>query len=175
MTIEDVFAKLSTHLLEGLMFHNQLSQYYDFLGLTEYSRCHKEHFLQETTEFLNLSDYYVNCYNKLIPMAETSNPDVIPENWYEYSRQDVDPSTLKSAVKNGVSKWVEWEKSTKKLYEQMYQELSNLGEIHSANFVLTLIQNVSREILTAEAKQHRLSLVNFDISEIVAENGHYRD
>ena len=33
MTVEEIFSDLSKHMIEGLMAHSQLSDYFGFLGL----------------------------------------------------------------------------------------------------------------------------------------------
>ena len=48
MVIEEIFAKLKNHMLEGMVFHDQMSRYYDFLNLKGYKRCHEYHYFEET-------------------------------------------------------------------------------------------------------------------------------
>ena len=119
MTVEEIFATISSHMVKGLMIHTQLADYYDFLGLCGYKRCHEYHALKETCSYRGINRYYINHYNKLVVEQPIENPEVIPQNWYQYTRQDVDANTKRNAVKNGLDKWVEWEQETKKLYEQM--------------------------------------------------------
>ena len=33
MTVEEIYAELSAHMIKGIMMHEQLANYYDFLGL----------------------------------------------------------------------------------------------------------------------------------------------
>ena len=42
MTVDEIFSKLSGHMIKGLMIHDQMSDYYDFLSLRGYKRCHND-------------------------------------------------------------------------------------------------------------------------------------
>ncbi len=33
MTIEEIFSEISKHMIEGIMIHAQMADYYNFLGL----------------------------------------------------------------------------------------------------------------------------------------------
>ena len=48
MTVEEIFSKISQRMIGGLMFHEQMSNYYDFLNLRGYKKCHEYHYLEET-------------------------------------------------------------------------------------------------------------------------------
>ena len=132
MTVSEIFEKLNSHLVEGVMLHDQLAEYYDFLNLHGYKRCHEYHAFCEFKTRRKVMRYYVNHYNRL-PLAEkATNPKAIPENWYNYTRQEVDAGTKKRAVRDGFVKWVDWEKETKKLYEEAVCNLYEIGEIATA-------------------------------------------
>jgi hypothetical protein len=36
--------------------------------------------------------------------------------WHKYTTMDVDTNTKRNSIKDLMTKWVEWERSTKKLY-----------------------------------------------------------
>ena len=58
MTIDEVFSKLAKHQITGTMVHESFANYYDFLGLKEYKKCHEEHFKREISNILSL---YLAC------------------------------------------------------------------------------------------------------------------
>ena len=43
-SVEDIFANLSAHMIEGLMIHDQMASYYKFLNLRSYAECHEERY-----------------------------------------------------------------------------------------------------------------------------------
>lgn len=169
MEIEEIFTKLSSHMLKGVMTHEELANYYDFLGLEGYKHCHEYHFMNELCSYRSLCKYYINHYSKLIPQVEVDQPQVIPDSWYFHTREDVDSSTKRSAVKNGLSAWIDWERDTKKLYQQMYKELLDLKEVASAHKVLCLVKDVDCELKYAEHYLLNKLATDFDMVDIVEE------
>ena len=147
--MEEIFAKLKAHMLEGMVFHDEMSRYYDFLSLCDYRDEHKKRYEEETKGYQRLCEYYMHHYNKLLPNLPMNRPDEIPDSWYMYKRQDVDTNTRKNAVRSGMQKWVEWESETKDLYEEMCGELLNNGEIASACFISKYITDVDHELAEA--------------------------
>lgn len=168
MTVEEIFVKLSDHMINGMMFHEQMANYYDFMGLCGYKRCHEYHYICETMGHRKLNRCYINRYNKLIPESEFNNTSVIPSNWYRYERQEVDAGTKRNAVKNGVAEWLKWEHETHELYSEIYKELCDLGEVTSAEYVKRLICDVEKEIKCAERKQLELEAVEYNLSYVIS-------
>ena len=110
-----------------------------------------------------------NHHDKLIPQKDVDDPKVIPQGWYSHVRQDVDSGTKKSGVKSGLVAWVSWERETKKLYEQMYKELIEIGEVASAMKIKELICDVDCELKMAERYMLNKEAVGYDMSDIIAE------
>ena len=169
MTCEEIFLELSEHMVKGLMVHEQLANYYDFLGLDGYRDCHEYHFIHESCMYRKLCRYYVNHYNKLIPEMEFEQVSEIPESWYKYTRQDVDANTKKGAVKSALSKWVEWETDTKELYCEMYKEMLENGSVATAKFFEEFIEDVDKELETATKYWLYKESINYDMTIIVSE------
>ena len=169
MTCEEIFAKLAEHQIKGLMVHEQLANYYDFLGLSGYRDCHEYHYAKESSEYRKLCRYYVNHYNRLIPETDFNGIEVIPEIWYNHERKDVDIATKKNAIKEGLEKWVVWETKTKKLYSQMYKELIANESIASAEFLSEYIKDVDEELKEATSYWLNKEAIDYDMSVIIAE------
>ena len=167
MEVKDIFSELSAHMIKGLMIHTQLSDYYDFLNLHGYKRCHEYHAILEMKDYECLKRYYIEHYNKLVEEKPIENPDVIPTGWYPYSRQEVDVATKRSAVKSGIERWVTWEKETKDLYQRMYRELMSIGEVAAAKMLSKFIKNVDNELKWAQRKHIELVDADYDMSFII--------
>jgi len=169
MTIAEIYSKINEHMINGLMLHDQLANYYDFLGLEGYKRCHEYHYLAENVSYRSLNRYFINHHNMLIPEAKFDNESIIPAGWYSHKREDVDSSTKKNGVKSALTKWVEWERETKKLYEQMYQEAMDIGEVASASKIKCLITDVDKELKKAERYWLNKEATGYDMVYIVEE------
>ena len=169
MTVEEIFNQISNHMVKGIMFHAQMSDYYNFLGLKGYSKCHEYHFICENYNFRKLSHYFLNHYDKIIQDLPTSNSSIIPASWAKYKRQDVDAATRKSAIQTGIENWVKWEQNTKLIYEKMYIELISLKEIDAAMEIKKYISDVSEELTKAKQKHIEEKSIDFDITVLIEE------
>lgn len=175
MTIEEIYADIAAHMIKGMMIHEQLANYYDFLGLGGYKRCHEYHYIEETVEYRRVCRYFINHHNKLIPEKPIENPNIIPESWYKYSRQDVDSATKKNAVKNGLTSWVNWEADTKRFYEDMYKQAMEIGEVASACKIKELVMCVDNELKKATRYHLNKEAIGYDIGAIIAEQNKMHD
>jgi hypothetical protein len=165
--VSEVFEKIKSHMIQGMMTHEALANYYDFLGLQGYKRCHEYHFLEETIAYRSVNRYYINHNNKLIIDSNQDKVEIIPSSWYNHVRQDVDASTKRSAVKNAFEIWHKWETETKELYEQMYNMLAENEEVANACKVKQLIKDVDEELKMVEREVLDLKAVDYDINYIV--------
>ena len=175
MTVEEIFTKISHHMLEGLMFHSDMVDYYEFLTLPGYSTCHYYHLMDESCNYRKLQKFYIHTYDKLIPETEVRPADLIPESWYSHTRQDVDTNTVRNSVKSGLMKWEDWEHETRKMYEQMYQELEEIGEIKACMFLKNYICDVDHEWKKVKKYHLRKKLIDYSISDIMAEQKHMKE
>lgn len=161
-TVETIFSELAKHMITGLMIHDQFESYYSFLNLSAYADFHKEQYSQESCDYIALKRYYMNAHDRLIKEMPIENPHTIPSGWINYKRMDVDVSTKRNAVRDGLDKWVKWEEDTKRKYEQAYKDLMELGEVADALFIKKLIKKVSNEL--TEAKTWYIKQRDYDFS-----------
>lgn len=166
MTVEEIFTKLAIHMAQGVSYHEEMAKAYDFLGLWGFAQCHTYHQFEEMHNYRRMYHYYATHYFKLIQLDNIEKTEIIPSTWYKYSSQAVDNGTKKSAVKELMTKWVEWERSTKKLYQEMWKELININEIDAARKVKNCIHEVSTELHDAEKWLIALETINYDLIEI---------
>ena len=170
--VEEIFKTLSSHMVKGVMIHNQMADYYEFLNLHGYKRCHEYHGLCEMRLYRKLHRYYIDHYNKLIEEENIENPDVIPTSWHKYTRQEVDAGTKRNAVKAGIEKWVSWEQETKALYEKVYKELIETGDVAAAEFITCLICGADKELEWAQRTHIDLVTSDYSINYILGQQDH---
>lgn len=169
MTVEEIFRDTNEHMLHGIMLHEQLANYYDFLALKGYKRCHEYHYFCESAMHRKLWRFYINHFNKLIAVSNTDFIPVIPSNWYRYTRGEIDAGTKRKAVENALREWAKWENQTKDFYTDKIRELDALGEYFASGFFRELLADVEKEIKTATRKQIILNNVDYAINFIVGE------
>ena len=87
----------------------------------------------------------MSTYSKLIPpfsIDSLSSISIVPNNWYEHMREDTDINTRRNAVKNGLEKYVNWERDTKKFLEDMVVQAINIGEVCFSEQIKCLLKVV---------------------------------
>lgn len=169
MTVSEIMGKITAHMIEGLMLHEQMGQYYRFLGMNGYAENHDWHYGQESIMYRFVRDYYITHYNMLPPKVTATNPNAIPDGWYRYKRDEVDTNTKRSAVKNGLTAWRTWEEDTKALYQKMYSELMALGEVAFASVVESIIVDTDKELADVMAYFLRHKADDYSMESIMAE------
>lgn len=167
MTVEEIFNKLASHMVEGFMYHDEMAKAYDFLGLYGYAYCHFFHYAEESKNYQNLIHYFSTHYYKLLKIENLNQPEIIPNNWYKYTTIVVDAGTKKSSIKDLINRWINWEQSTKKLYEELRQELINIKEISAALYIDNFILDVTKELRHAERQLIKLETINYDMTKII--------
>lgn len=167
MTVQQVFSTLIAHMRKGLMIHDQIASAYCFLNLYGYKKCHEYHFFEESNGYRRLYNYYLQHYNKLIPQVKVEKPETIPASWYKYERIQVNTNNKRSAIKDLMTSWIEWEKETKIMLQASYKTLLQNGDIGAALKISQYLKDVSEELRHAQQKQINLQSINYDIVSII--------
>ena len=105
MTIDEIFSQLGAHMVEGLMIHSQMSDYFGFLGLKGYQECHKYHYFEENANYRRLNtDLYHNKNNS----NRDENNDKV-----DLLRSDKNISTKSKEEMNYINNTIEGKNSNK--------------------------------------------------------------
>lgn len=169
MTASEIFGRINAHQIEGIMLHSQLAEYFGFLNLCGYKCQHEVQAMYEFVEHQKTVRYFVAHFNRLLPEAEAKDPEIIPSAWRNYTRQQVDAGTKRKAVRDAFLRWHSWESETKKLYEQAYADLHELGEVAAACEVKRLVESVACELERVESQRITLECLDYDLAAICAE------
>ena len=170
MPFEEICKLIAQRLLQGCMNHEQFANYYDFLGLKGYSIFHEYHFFEEMHGYRQFITYYIQHQDRLVQdfsPTTISSFNILPDNWYGYTRQDVDTNTRRNAVKSGLEKYVHWEKETKKFFEDMYSQAIQQGFIGISIQIKKLIKSVEQEIKYANKEYLQIKSTEYDMPTIV--------
>lgn len=166
MTCEEIFSKIANTYVNGIMFHTDMMQYFDFLNLHGYKRLHEYRCKCESENSRKLHGYYTNRYQKLLPENGEYAKSVIPQDWYKYKRSDVPTSEIRKAVKMGFEKWVEWEHTVCTALSDAVKELTALGDYAAAYKMEEQLCETENELKRAERMHLALKSVDFSIDYI---------
>ena len=149
-SVEAIFSEINARMIAALMFHDQMADYFDFLGLKGYKRLHEYQYFAESLERKKLNQYYINHHNKLIPDTYTGQVAVIPDNWQTANRISVGKSTKQKGIEDGFNQYHDWEAETKSLYEHYSSRLREMGAVADAIMVEKLVEDVDNELKKLE-------------------------
>lgn len=143
---ESVFKEIDGRQITALMFHDQMADFFDFLGLMGFKRMHEYQYFAESAEHRATKRYFLNHHNKLLMSGSISDPKAVPDTWYKYTRFDVNPQIRKQAVQDALDSYQRWETETKEFYENCAKTLIDNGYIADAQRVMQLIEDVDMEL-----------------------------
>lgn len=149
-SVESTFSEINARMIAVLMFHDQMADYFDFLGMKGYKRLHEYQYFAESLERKKLNQYYINHHNKLIPDIYSGQVTMIPENWQTANRISVGKSTKQKGIEDGFNQYHEWESETKNLYEHYSSRLREMEAVADAIMVEKLVEDVDSELKNLE-------------------------
>lgn len=141
-----------------MMFHDEMADYFQFLGLQGFKRLHEYHFLSETKLMRKLKRHFIDYENELPDVREIDYDSKIPQAWIGRKQSDVDFSTRQRAVRQAMDIWVEWEQETLDVYSKAYSE----SKPECKEWIGCLTYDVAKEL--KQAKRLRLKLESCDYS-----------
>ena len=159
---KEIFEKIVSRQVTALMFHDNMADLYDFLGLVGFKRMHEYKYLSESIEMRGIKRYFINHHNMLLEEPHVTPEKVIPTDWIGHTRNDVNIQTRRQYVEKSVEDYCEWEKDTKCCLEECAKTLLDMGAIADFNKVQELIEDVDKELKKAERLYIKLCSVDFD-------------
>lgn len=166
MKSAEIFGKISTHQVEGIMMHDQMADAFLFLGLPGFSEMHEKQYHEENEGMRKTHKYYISRMNMLVCEGHPEDPKALPKGWAGYTRQHIPAETKRKAVRELMERWVEWEKETKKLYEECVLQLNECGEVAAACEVKERLHEVDEELCRAETLHLRLEAIMYDMPTV---------
>lgn len=162
-----IFNEILEHQLQGVMFHGDMANMFDFMDLHGLKREQEYHFYDEMRN-MRCTDRYI--INNLSAMPDIDNvraaKEIIPAGWRNAKRAEVTPSLRAQYTQVLFGKWKEWEYETRDFLNKKYKELCDLSAYSHAAYVLELICDVEEEIKYLERQHLEYTAVGWDMKYI---------
>lgn len=173
LTVDQIFSDLASHMIQGMMVHEQLMNLYLYLGLRGYAKEQEYHYISETEGYIRLCGYLIEHHDSLVKPGHPTDPAVIPDLWYNGKRQGISPQNRTQAIYYAMESWINWEKDTKFLYESAYKDLLSIHEVAAAEFIKDYILDVEEELTGIKTNKLHKDSMDFDIVSILEEQNKY--
>lgn len=162
-TCYQIFQEISKRQITALMFHEEMADYFDFLGLHGFKRLHEYQHLTETVEHRAIKRYYINHHNMLLAEKDGDyKVAVIPADWYKYQRTEVTPQIRRQAVEKAFTMYADWETETKECYEDYAKSFIQMGAIADFDKINELVKDVDMELKYLHRMMLELKAIAFD-------------
>lgn len=149
MDCQEYMISIIKRQTEGVVYHENMTDYYRFLCLDSLKEIHC-HQSQEELETLQCTK---DCYAKIyfsIPQFEMENTTLIPAEWYSKTSMDVTKGAIKSLSKESLYHWLDWEKETLSIYKEAAMHFKENMAFYQLKIAKKLIKCVSAEICEIE-------------------------
>lgn len=164
--IEELYCMLDARMCKALAFHEQLADYFCFLGLHGFKRMAEYQYMKECAGKRKLHKRYIDMHHKILPVKECDVPILIPRDWSRYTTHDIDDSVIPKFVRMGLKQYYEWEKETKQFYEELCEKLMAWGMYADYEYVKELVLHVEKEIKKIMHLYESLNSTGYDVNAI---------
>lgn len=171
----DIYSAINSRQIKALMFHDQMADYFRFIGLEGFSWMHEYQHLAESMERRKVKQYYLKHHNKLLSDDEVDPVDVIPNGWYQYTRMDVTPQVRQQAIQKAMTEYRDWEAGTKEFLQHCAAYLMGWRKIADFEQVEELIEDVDEELRCLDSLCLKLKAVDYDPVYIIEMQREYCD
>lgn len=134
------------NMIEGTMFHNQMIQYFEYLGLRGFSDLQKIRFRDENYELVRLQRYVIDTYGVVVGESNPDRRSYIPTEWGDEVRERIDSRSRKDYVRFGVETWKDWEDKSKSVYGNAYFNLNDLRDAGGSERILKVVEDTEKEL-----------------------------
>lgn len=94
-SVNDIFSKICERQIGGIMLHEQLADYFNFLGYDGFMQEQEHRYLIESLKLRDTRKYFIKFYNLLTNKLNVTTKGYIPSAWYGFDRREVIASAKK--------------------------------------------------------------------------------
>lgn len=167
MTLYEIWSKVCSHQVTGLMYHFQFADMLYFLGLDKLGADQEEHYRKESDALRENHCFVLRHHSKILMTGHAAGIELIPSAWARYSMSDVDKSTRKSQVASIFDSWANWELQTKELYTEMYQEAKQQHALVDACRLKEMILDVEAELVHIRGCINKLKMCEYSTESML--------
>lgn len=169
MPAKEIFQQFAQHQLDGVMFHEAMTQYFCYLNLKGFAEMQKEQMEEEFDGFIYTKRYYLKAYDTLLDIPQSNyKPTFIPGGWFiDTASRELSSEQKRTYIREGFAKWLDWEKGTKATYMTLFNQLKALEPADTNSVcIATAIQDVNMEITRIREWIMKLASYDYDIYTI---------
>jgi hypothetical protein len=137
-------------MIGAMMIHTQLTQLFIFIDLLPDARRQEQQLQEESHGMIELNKYYAQHYHLLSIADNPPQIDVFGLGLFKKPSKELTPEDKMRLIQYGMTAWIEWERQSKVIYEDAYNNLIELSEVAAAEFIMRYVRDVDQELKDAE-------------------------
>lgn len=168
MNVYEIWNKISSHQVTGLMYHFQFADMLYFLGFDNLGKDQECHYHKESKVIRENHHFVMKHHNKIITSVHIESVELIPSSWSRYTTIDVDKNTRKTQIMNIFNSWLDWEIHTKEFYTDMYNKAKEQHAIADACRIKEMILDVEDELVYIRKCIHKMQMHDYSVEAILS-------
>ena len=164
--VEQIYSEIDERMGKGLCFHEQLADYFCFLGLQGFKRMLEYQYMNECADKRKLHRRYIDMHHRILPVKQIQAPVFIPQSWSNYTTENIDDTVIPKFVKSALSEWKQWEEGTKETYKEAWNMLKDAGFATDAEHIKSMIKDVEKELKDIHRIAETLNGTGYDVNMI---------
>lgn len=145
MLCKDALLQVIQRQTEGLMYHDEMTDYYAFLHLDMLKELHHKQTKDELCALRKSKCDYIKSFESL-PFYTATDPRVIPADWKSKTFSDIDEEGLKILIRDSLEGYLNWERETCEIYKSMALVFKENMHFYLYREICKLIEEVQKEI-----------------------------
>lgn len=145
MTCKEAMLKIIKRQTEGLMYHDEMTDYYTFLHLGILKDLHQKQTKDELKSLRQAKCLFISAFG-MLPFYSATDPRVIPMEWLNKSNIEIDDSSLKLLIQTSLAGYLTWEEETCEIYKASAKEFKENMNFPLYREACKMIEEVQEEI-----------------------------
>lgn len=174
-TAEEVYTAIDERMTKAVSFHEQLADYFCFLGLQGFKRMLEYQYMKECAEKRKVHKHYIDTHKRVIPVKQVSTPVFIPKEFSRFTTLEMDDSVVPKFVRSALKEWHDWEEETKDIFEEQCAILKDMNMVADEEYIRDLIVCTQKEIKKVARLIEQLNGTGYDVTMIHGVQDKYHD
>jgi hypothetical protein len=145
MNCKEVLLSIIQRQTEGLMYHDEMTDYYAFLNLDYLKHLHKHQTKEELEALRDTKCLFISTFG-MLPFYTATDPKVIPADWRTKSNTEITEASLRALVKSSLNQYLIWEQETCEIYKNAAKVFKDNMNFPLYRVTCELIEDVQKEI-----------------------------
>lgn len=157
----------------ALAVHRELADVFWFINMPGYALWNEYQYVDENITQRKIKRYTTSTYHTFAPDKLPKNANITEPLLNGKNRKLLKMEDTWKIIKESFRIYQEWEQTSLEKYQRIAAELFAAGEISTFNFVGGIIKDVKAELVYVTDKIIELNAMDWDMSQIIAEQENY--